>query len=167
MWQLMLVWWSIWNKSLCEESLRYQICCLACYLCCACLCNATINGISDIVLDYLKYPVITNTDITYRSQVDFPAVTICNLNRVNCHNAFQAMFDIKTTIDNNSSLGNTELAMMELTLIQLTQLANHLTESTTYYQVYQPNPWTQLANHLAESTTYYQVYQPNPADTAG
>ena len=71
----------------------------------AVLAYATVDGIYDIVLDYL------------------PAVTICNLNRVNCHNAFQAMFDIKTTID-NSSLGNTELAMMELTLIQLTELVS-------------------------------------------
>ena len=29
------------------------------------------------------------TDVNYQAKIDFPAVTICNLNRINCHNAFQ------------------------------------------------------------------------------
>ena len=85
------------------------------------LAYATADGIYGIVVDYLKYPVITNTDLTHRSEVDFPAVTICNLNRVNCHNAFQAMFDIKTEI-NNSTLTTSELENLELILIKLTEL---------------------------------------------
>ena len=55
----------------------------------------TAIGICDIVVEYYEYPVITNTDLTYKPEVDFPAVTICNLNRVNCHNAFLAMYTIK------------------------------------------------------------------------
>ena len=58
----------------------------------------TVVGIEEIVLEYYSYPVITNTDLTHRSEVDFPAVTICNLNRVNCHNAFQTMYDIKQAL---------------------------------------------------------------------
>ena len=44
--------------------------------------------------DYLSYPIITGTDVTYSQSVDFPSVTICNLNRINCHNAFQVVFAI-------------------------------------------------------------------------
>ena len=40
----------------------------------------TVDGIWEIVLDYYAYPVITNTDLTYKAEVDFPAGTICNLN---------------------------------------------------------------------------------------
>ena len=58
----------------------------------------TVVGIYDIVIEYFEYPVITSTDITYEPEVDFPAVTICNLNRVNCHNAFMAMYTIKKQI---------------------------------------------------------------------
>ena len=36
--------------------------------------------------------------MTVIAQVDFPAVTICNINRVNCHNAFVAFYNIKTTL---------------------------------------------------------------------
>ena len=33
-------------------------------------------------------------------QVDFPGVTVCNLNRVNCHNAFMAAFNITSMLKN-------------------------------------------------------------------
>ena len=55
----------------------------------------TVDGIYEIVIEYFEYPVITSTDIKSEPEVDFPAVTICNLNRVNCHNAFMAMYTIK------------------------------------------------------------------------
>ena len=31
-------------------------------------------------------------------QIDFPAVTVCNLNRVNCHNAFVAFYRMKIAL---------------------------------------------------------------------
>ena len=34
--------------------------------------------------------------------MDFPAVTVCNLNRVNCHNAFIAMYNLKTKLNDPS-----------------------------------------------------------------
>ena len=36
--------------------------------------------------------------MTVHIQVDFPAVTICNINRVNCHNAFVAFYNMKTAL---------------------------------------------------------------------
>ena len=35
--------------------------------------------------------------------MDFPAVTICNLNRVNCHNAFIAMYNIKVAMQESGA----------------------------------------------------------------
>ena len=82
----------------------------------------TANGIYEIVVDFFEYPVITNTDLTYKSEVDFPAVTICNLNRVNCHNAFQAMYSIKQTIRSNLSLEKDEMTELQTAQSQLDYL---------------------------------------------
>lgn len=38
------------------------------------------------VRDYLSYPVMTKVSVREEVNLDFPAVTICNLNRVNCEN---------------------------------------------------------------------------------
>ena len=35
-------------------------------------------------------------------QVDFPGVTVCNLNRVNCHNAFMGAFTITSRLQSTS-----------------------------------------------------------------
>ena len=35
--------------------------------------------------------------------MDFPAVTVCNLNRVNCHNAIAAMYIMKTQLEQTSN----------------------------------------------------------------
>ena len=63
----------------------------------------TADGIKEIVVEYFTFPVITTTDLSQGPEVDFPAVTICNLNRVNCHNAFLAMYAIKLQIAESSS----------------------------------------------------------------
>ena len=76
----------------------------------------TVVGIYDIVVEYFQYPVITNTDLTYKPEVDFPAVTICNLNRVNCHNAFLAMYTIKQQLAANNSIGKPTVDKMEKSL---------------------------------------------------
>ena len=89
----------------------------------------TVDGIYEIVVDFFDYPVLTNTDLTYKSEVDFPAVTICNLNRVNCHNAFQAMYDIKITLKKNSSLEMEKIDELSKLLSQLdTLLSNNVTD---------------------------------------
>ena len=43
-------------------------------------------GVINTVRDYLSYPVMTKVSVREEDNVDFPAVTICNLNRVNCEN---------------------------------------------------------------------------------
>ena len=74
----------------------------------------TADGIKEIVVEYFTFPVITTTDLSHRPEVDFPAVTICNLNRVNCHNAFLAMYTIKLQIAESSS--ETEMKELEKSL---------------------------------------------------
>ena len=74
----------------------------------------TAGGIKEIVLEYFTFPVITTTDLSHRPELDFPAVTICNLNRVNCHNAFLAMYTIKLQIAESSS--ETEMKELEKSL---------------------------------------------------
>ena len=41
----------------------------------------TLNNLVNVISDYYTYPVTTSINVTHKSQVDFPAVTICNLNR--------------------------------------------------------------------------------------
>ena len=53
----------------------------------------TIEGLYSTITDIMGYPYVTTTDITFQSKVDFPGVTVCNLNRVNCHNAFMANYN--------------------------------------------------------------------------
>ena len=73
----------------------------------------TVVDVRDIVVDYFEYPVITHTDISYKSKVDFPAVTVCNLNRVNCGNAFKLKNDIQDQIKQNKTLNQTQKAKMK------------------------------------------------------
>ena len=41
----------------------------------------TIKLLADNISQYLQYSVLTSTDLTYSTQLIFPAVTICNQNR--------------------------------------------------------------------------------------
>ena len=41
----------------------------------------TINNLVTVISDFRTFPVTTNINLTHKAQVDFPAVTICNLNR--------------------------------------------------------------------------------------
>ena len=44
-----------------------------------------------------SYPINVSI-VSFKAKVDFPAVTICNLNRINCHNAFQVFQQQKANI---------------------------------------------------------------------
>ena len=41
----------------------------------------TIKLLVDNISQYLQYSVLTSTDLTYSTQLTFPAITICNQNR--------------------------------------------------------------------------------------
>jgi len=42
----------------------------------------TLPSFRATITSYLEYQVVTNTELTYRSNINFPAVTICNFNRL-------------------------------------------------------------------------------------
>ena len=44
----------------------------------------TALGMYDVIQDFHKYPIVTTTDLSHRPSITFPAVTLCNLNRVHC-----------------------------------------------------------------------------------
>ena len=50
------------------------------------------NWQENLVVTSLKDPAMSVTSLP------FPAVTICNINRVNCHNAFLAFYNIKSAL---------------------------------------------------------------------
>ena len=52
-------------------------------------------------------------------QVDFPAVTVCNLNRVNCHNAIAAMYIMKTQLGQTSNQQAKVRSILSLSLSQI------------------------------------------------
>lgn len=41
----------------------------------------TISNLVSVITDFYEYPTVTTTNLTYRPNVIFPAVTVCNLNR--------------------------------------------------------------------------------------
>ncbi len=47
----------------------------------------TMDGLYGIVDEAMQYPIVTSTQLATRTSVTFPAITICNINRINCFNA--------------------------------------------------------------------------------
>ncbi len=41
----------------------------------------TVTGLISVVEDFFDYPYITDTVLSHKTAVEFPAVTFCNLNR--------------------------------------------------------------------------------------
>ena len=83
----------------------------------------TISSLVNVIKDYWRYPVITSINLSHKPQVDFPAVTVCNLNmydfgssfitlnyiyhilRVHCLNTmdvFLSLHEKKTSLDNST-----------------------------------------------------------------
>ena len=50
---------------------------------------ATIYSVFDNIKTYLDYGIVTSTDLSHKTSVIFPAVSICNVNRVHCTNLFE------------------------------------------------------------------------------
>ena len=61
----------------------------------------TVWGLLLLIQTYLKYPVITSMTLTHETKVSFPAITICNQNRVNCNNIRDFV-----TVCNSSNITN-------------------------------------------------------------
>ncbi len=59
----------------------------------------TIRGMAALVQEFQGYPVVTSSKLTTRSSVPFPAITLCNLNRVNCHDAIIYAFNLNLQLE--------------------------------------------------------------------
>ena len=58
----------------------------------------TLQGLVSVVLDYYSHPFDTGTELNHESSVDFPAITLCNLNRINCVNLMTERIDLRNTV---------------------------------------------------------------------
>jgi hypothetical protein len=53
---------------------------------------ATFHGLIGTITDYLKFDVTTSTDLTHKPSVIFPAVSICNLNKLSIFKTIAGCF---------------------------------------------------------------------------
>ena len=58
----------------------------------------TGKNVYKIAVEYYSYPILTTTDMLDQANVLLPAVTVCSLNRVNCHNAVATVLHLKTSL---------------------------------------------------------------------
>ena len=45
------------------------------------LAATTILGIVEVLNEFFEYEVITSSDISHETQIQFPAITVCNINK--------------------------------------------------------------------------------------
>ena len=81
----------------------------------------TGQNVYKIGRDYYKYPVLTTTDMLDQANILLPAVTVCSLNRVHCHNAVATALQIKTRL-NTSGLSGSAKAELEKELKVVSEL---------------------------------------------
>ena len=81
----------------------------------------TGQNVRKIVVDYYKYPILTTTDMLDQTNILLPAVTVCSLNRVHCHNAVATVLHLKTSL-NTSGLSDSARAELERELELVSQI---------------------------------------------
>ena len=82
----------------------------------------TGQNVYKIGLDYYKYPVTTSTDMLDQASILLPAVTVCSLNRVHCHNAVATLLQMKTSLNTSSGLSGSARAEVERELKVVSQM---------------------------------------------
>ena len=82
--------------------------------------SLTGHNVYKIVTDYYRYPVITTTDMVDQTNILLPAITVCSLNRVNCHNAVKTLLTMKTSPSNTSGRPEVEreVGLLEMMLAE-------------------------------------------------
>ena len=71
----------------------------------------TIEGMINTLNVYYQYSVSTNSEVTRKDSITFPAVSVCNLNRVHCTNLLMEIIKLqelmnKNTVENSSKEEN-------------------------------------------------------------
>ena len=75
--------------------------------------SLTGSNVYKIVSDYYRYPIITTTDMVDQTSILLPSITVCSLNRVNCHNAVKTALDMKTSLRTRPGLRGSERQEVE------------------------------------------------------
>ena len=57
----------------------------------------TLTGLLNVIQDYWRYPSVTSNELVTKTSVTFPAVTVCNLNRIHCMN----LVEVRMSYDDN------------------------------------------------------------------
>ena len=58
----------------------------------------SVSNLASFVADFQSHPVTTSINVTKRSQIEFPAVTICNLNRSNANLKLYSLYSSSPNI---------------------------------------------------------------------
>lgn len=85
----------------------------------------TIYSLVILIQDIHEYPVLTTTAMLQNSSVIFPAVTVCNLNRINCQNLLTTLEGIESDVAaaaNGSYTGSRTAAELRADLSKLKEL---------------------------------------------
>ena len=100
---------------------------------------ATAYNIYTLLDDYHKYPVTTTTDLVHESSVYFPAVTICNQNRIHCQNLINHLLTLREELELNVDLNEAERTSKLAIMAQLeemldvtdcrTQICNYISDA--------------------------------------
>ena len=103
----------------------------------------TIRGMVALVQEFQGYPVVTSSKLITRSSVPFPAITLCNLNRVNCHDAIIHAFNLNLQLENLYEEGG-EQEELEVLQRELASLWSFSTSAECFSSMCDFMAWSSL-----------------------
>ncbi|XP_040583485.1 epithelial sodium channel subunit gamma-like [Lepeophtheirus salmonis] len=86
----------------------------------------TFQTFLDTVLDFTSYPVLTSVNVTRKFNLPFPAVTICNLNRVQCTNLVYTQYQESEKMKLSPTNGTIDTVQLLNELVDLTKCLEQL-----------------------------------------
>ena len=85
----------------------------------------TVRGLVIIINDFLTYPSVTTNTFNTPPSVPFPAVTVCNLNRIHCLNLVEIRMSYST--DGKSDVYNISYAELDNLIFNETKCDEQVT----------------------------------------
>ncbi|XP_076033045.1 pickpocket 12 [Oratosquilla oratoria] len=64
-------------------------------------CYFTVKDVVGVFNEYFSYPVITTVGVSHKETVTFPAVTVCNQNRIRCSMLIKSAFNASSGVDSD------------------------------------------------------------------
>jgi hypothetical protein len=75
------------------------------------LIGATIWNTREVVIDYLKWPVVTTVQVADQQGIPFPSVTVCNRNPIDCSKLAYAYVKRQDDLNNLMYLSQCHLTL--------------------------------------------------------